>query len=85
MLVIVDVLRADSSIPSDALQNVDLALEAAGLRKQIRSVLVPEKHYSTTYEASAIEKSAVEKILAPIAEANQILVSVEIEESVSFP
>jgi hypothetical protein len=68
-----------------ALQQVDLAVEAFGLKKQVRSVLVPGKQFSTTYEGPSVEKNRVEETLKPLAGSNQITISIETEESVSFP
>jgi hypothetical protein len=85
MLVILTLSTKGSAIPVAVLQQVDSAMEAAGLRRQVRSVLVPGRQFSVTYEAPTIERSKVEEIIAPIAERNQIIVSVEVEESVSFP
>jgi len=69
----------------EALQQVDLALEAIGLKKQVRSVLVSGKQFSTTYEGPTVEKNMVEETLKSLAERNQIIISIETEESVSFP
>jgi hypothetical protein len=85
LLVIVNLFARGSSFPVKALQEVDLALEAVGLKKQVRSVLVPGKQFSTTYEGPTVEKNRVEETLKPLAEENQITISVETEESVSFP
>jgi len=85
LLVIVNLSAKDSAFPMQALQQVDLALEAAGLKKQVRSVVVPGKQFSTTYEGPAVEKNMVEETLKPLAERNQIIISIETEESVSFP
>ncbi len=74
-----------SSFPVAALRQVDLALEAVGLKKQVRSALVPGKQFSVTYEGPTIEKIRIEEALNPLAETNQITISVETEESVSFP
>ena len=62
-----------------------MALETVGLKKQVRSVLVPGKQFSTTYEGPVVEKNRVEETLKPLAERNQIMISIETEESVSFP
>ena len=85
MLVIVNLSAKGSTFPMEALQQVDLALEAVGLKKQVRSVLVAGKQFSTTYEGSAVEKNRIEETLKPLAERNQITISIETEESVSFP
>jgi len=85
LLVIVNLSAKGSTFPVEALQQVDLALEAVGLKKQVRSVLVPGKQFSTTYEGPTVEKKRVEQTLKPLSERNQISVSVETEESVSFP
>lgn len=85
MLVIVNLSAKGSTFPMQALQQVDLTLEAVGLKKQVRSVLVPGKQFSTTYEGPAVEKNRLEDTLKPLAERNQIMISIETEESVSFP
>jgi hypothetical protein len=85
LLVIVNLSAKGSTFQVQALQQVDLALEAIGLKKQVRSVLVSGKQFSTTYEGPSVEKSRVEETLKPLAERNEITISVETEESVSFP
>ncbi|MFI5449738.1 MAG: hypothetical protein ACHQ03_08240 [Candidatus Bathyarchaeia archaeon] len=85
MLAIVNLSASGSTFPMEALLQVDLAMEAVGLKKQVRSVLVPGKQFSTTYEGPTVEKTRVEETLKPLAERNQIIISVETEESVSFP
>ena len=85
MLVIVNLSAKDSAFPMQALQQVDLALEAAGLKKQVRSIVVPGKQFSTTYEGPTVEKNIIEETLKPLAERNQIIISIETEESISFP
>ena len=85
MLVIVNIFATGSTLPLQALQQVDSALEAIGLKKQVRSVLVPGKQFSTTYEGPTVEKNRVEETLKPLADMNQVMISVETEESVSFP
>jgi len=85
LLVIVNIFATGSTPPLQALQQVDSALEAIGLKKQVRSVLVPGKQFSTTYEGPTVEKNRVEETLKPLADMNQVMISVETEESVSFP
>ena len=85
MLVTVNLASIDSSLTTDALSAIDAALSAKGLRKQVRSVVVPGKEYSTTYDGPTMEKTQVEEILTPLAEHHRITYAVAIEESVSFP
>jgi len=85
LLVIVNIFATGSTLPLQALQQVDSALEAIGLKKQVRSVLVPGKQFSTTYEGPTVEKNRVEETLKPLADMNQVMISIETEESVSFP
>jgi len=81
----VNIFATGSTLPLQALQQVDSAMEGIGLKKQVRSVLVPGKQFSTTYEGPTVEKNRVEETLKPLADMNQVMISVETEESVSFP
>jgi len=81
----VNISAKGPTFPLEALQQVDLALEGIGLKKQVRSVLIPGKQFSTTYEGPTVEKNKVENTLKPLAEMSQITIAVETEESVSFP
>ena len=85
MLVIVDLSTKGSSFPMEALSEVDSALATVGLKKQLRSVLVPGKQFTVTYDGPTIDKKRVEDVVGPLAERNHITISVEVEESVSFP
>ena len=85
MLVIVNLSTKASSFPMEALSEVDSALATVGLKKQLRSVLVPGKEFTVTYDGPTIDKRRVEDIVAPLAERNHITITVEIEESVNFP
>jgi hypothetical protein len=60
-------------------------LATVGLRKQVRSVLVPGKEFTVTYDGPSIDKRQVEDLVSPLAERKGITFSVEVEESVSFP
>jgi len=60
-------------------------LAAAGFKKEVRSVVKPGKEFSVTYEGPSLERSRIEEMLKPVAEQNQIGLSVEVEESVRFP
>ena len=64
---------------------IDAALAEKGLRKQIRSVVVPGKEYTTTYDGATVDKREVEDILTPLVERHHLTFKAEIEESVSFP
>ena len=85
MLVIIDLASAAENFPLEALQQVDSILTASGFKKEVQSVLKPGKEFSITYEGPNTEKSRVAEILRPVAEKNQISLSVEVEESVRFP
>lgn len=85
MLVIVNLSSQGSSFPTEALSEVDSALATVGLRKQVRSVLVPGKEFTVTYDGPSIDKRQVEDLVSPLAERKGITFSVEVEESVSFP
>jgi len=85
LLVILTVSSKDSLFPTDALSVIDTALAAKGLRKQVRSAIVPGKQYATTYECSGVEQSQVESVVSPLAERYGITFAVDIEEPVSFP
>lgn len=85
LLTIVNLSSKDSPFPTDALTAVDSALAPLGLRRQVRSAIVPGKEYSVTYDGPTVEKTQVEAIVAQIAERHHLTVSVEVEESVSFP
>jgi len=69
----------------DALAEVDSALADVGLRKQVRSSLVPGREFALTYDGPALDKRNVSAIIAPIADRHRLSFSVEAEESVSFP
>ena len=85
MLVIVNLSSEDLPLSTDVLSAVDAALAAKGLRKQVRSIVVPGKEYATTYNAQTIEKKQVEDIVAPLTKPHHVAFAVDIEESVSFP
>ena len=85
LLTIVNLSSGDSAFPTDALPAIDSALAILGLRKQVRSVVVPGKEYSITYDGPTAEKSKVEGIVTKLAKEHHLSFTVEIEESVSFP
>ncbi|HUK28358.1 MAG TPA: hypothetical protein VLV31_08040 [Candidatus Acidoferrales bacterium] len=85
MLAIVNLSSQDATFPVRMFQEVDAAFGAIGLKKQVRSVVVPGKTFSVTYEGPSLAKDKLTGILAPIAERNGIAFDVEVEESVSFP
>jgi len=85
LLVTVNLASIDSPLTTDDLSAIDAALAAKGLRKQVRSVVVPGKAYATTYDAPNMDKGQVEEIMTPLAERHHITFKVDIEESVSFP
>ena len=85
MLAIVNLSSKDAPFPTEALATIDAALAAIGLRRQVRSVVVPARSYSITYDGPTTEKSRIEGTVAPMAEQYRLTFIVEIEESVSFP
>jgi hypothetical protein len=85
LLVFVNISSKESPVPLAVLQEVDAALEAVGLKKQVRSVLVPGKAFSVTYEGPNATKERLTGILTPIAERSGITFTLDVEESVSFP
>jgi hypothetical protein len=84
LLIIVN-LSSKDALPVSVLQEVDSAFGAVGLKKQVRSVLVPGKEFSVTYEGANPTKERLTSILAPIAERNGITFAIDVEESVTFP
>jgi len=85
LLAIVNLSSGHSSFPTEALATVDSALADIGLRRQVRSVVVPARSYSITYDGPTTEKARIEGSVAPTAEQYRLAFTVEIEESVSFP
>jgi len=85
LLVIVNLSSKDSTFPSEALAAIDSGLGRLGLRRQVRSTVVPGKAYAVTYEGPTAEKKQVEDVVASVAEQHHITYTVEFEESVSFP
>ena len=69
----------------EALVEIDSALAAVGLRKQIRSALVPGLQYAITYDGPTMEKRQIETALGALAKRHHLNFSVDVEESVSFP
>ena len=85
MLLIVGLSTRSDTFPMQALREVDAALRGVGFKKEVQSVVKPGKEFSVTYDGPNMEKSRVEELLKPVAEQNQVNLSVEVEESVKFP
>jgi allophanate hydrolase subunit 1 len=85
MLLIVDLSTRSDTFPMEALKQVEAALRAVGFKKEVQSVVKPGKEFSITYDGPNMEKSRVQELLRPVAEQNQVNLSVEVEESVKFP
>jgi len=85
LLVIVTLSSKDSPISTDTLSAIDSALATVGLRKQVRSAVVPGKEYAITYESPIIEKKRIEETVAPVADLHHVTFTVDVEESVGFP
>jgi hypothetical protein len=84
MLVVVN-LSSASDVPASVLSEVDSALAGIGLRKQVRSVLIPGKAFTTTYDGAVNDRRQIESMVEPIVKPNAITCTVDVEESVSFP
>jgi hypothetical protein len=84
-LLVIVTIASKTTLPLTLLQDVDSVLGKAGLKKQVRSVLVPGKEFSTTYEGPNASKEQISGILRPITQPNGATFSIDVEESVSFP
>ena len=85
MLAIVNLTSKNANFPVSMFQEVDEALGTLGLKKQVRSVLIPGRAFSVTYEGPNVAKDRLTGLLDPIAVRNEVAFDVEVEESVSFP
>ena len=85
MLVIVNLSSKGAPFPTESLAQVDAVLATLGLRKQVRSILVPGQEFTVTYDGPKVEKKKIEDLVSPLAGRNHFSFSVEVEESVSFP
>jgi hypothetical protein len=85
LLLIVGLTATEGEFPVGMLQQVDSILTSAGFRKEVQSVIQPRRAFSVTYEGPNMEKDRIEELLTPLAEKNQIALSIEVEESVRFP
>jgi hypothetical protein len=85
LLLIVNLASKAGTFPIQTLDDIDAALANVGFKKEIRSVVVPGKQFSVTYDGPTTEKNQIEKLLQPIAAQNQISFSLDVDESVKFP
>jgi len=85
LLVIVNLSSKDQAFPMETLSSIDSALTLIGLRRQVRSVMVPGREYTVTYDGPMITKERIEEVITPLAKQNNLTFTVETEESVSFP
>jgi hypothetical protein len=85
MLLIVNLSSERDTFPLSVLEQVDTILFSLGYKKEIRSVIIPGKQFSTTYEGPDVEIRKVEDVLKHIAETNGIHFTVEPEQSIRFP
>jgi len=69
----------------ETLSSIDSALTVIGLRRQVRSVMVAGREYTITYDGPMITKERIEEVITPLAKQNNLMFTVETEESVSFP
>ncbi len=84
MLVIIET-SSNNGHPQDALAVVDEAMKQLGFKKEIRSVVVPGRSFSTSYEGPELEPDKIRSMISPILERFKLQGKVEAEESVHFP
>jgi hypothetical protein len=85
MLLIIGLSSNSDVFPVEALRQVDAVLAQAGFKKEVRSVVRPRNEFSVTYDGPTIEKNRVHELLRTVAEKNRITLTVEVDESVTFP
>jgi hypothetical protein len=85
MLLIVDLTSKEDDFPVEALREVDMALVTLGFKKEVHSVVKPQRQYSLTYDGPNTQKTRIEESLRPVAAKNNLDFSVQVEESVKFP
>ncbi len=84
MLVIVET-SSNNGHPQDALAIIDEAMKQLGFKKEIRSVVVPGRRFSTSYEGPELEPGKIRSTIQPILEIYKLQGNVEVDESVHFP
>ncbi len=84
MLVIIETSSSDGH-PQDALAIIDEAMKQFGFKKEIRSVVLPGRSFSTSYEGPELEPEKIRSTIQPILEKYKLQGKVEAEESVHFP
>lgn len=85
MLLIVNLSANQAVLPIGILEQCDTLLVSIGFKKEVHSVIKPGREFCTTYTGPNTSKNRIEEILMPLAEKNQINLSIELEESVKFP
>jgi hypothetical protein len=85
MIVTVTCIISQGRIAISALDELDRALASLGLKREIRTPIVPGQNYVITYQAAEFNRDAVNSAVADIASKNAFSATVEFEESVSFP
>ncbi len=84
MLVIIET-SSNNGHPQDALAAIDEAMKQLEFKKEIRSVVVPGRTFSTSYEGPELEPDKIRFTIQPILEKYKLQGKVEAEESVHFP
>jgi hypothetical protein len=85
MLLIVELTSEEDHFPVKALKEVEAALVALGFKKEVHSVVKPQRQYSLTYDGPSTQKTKIEESLRSVTAKNNLNFSVEVEESVKFP
>ncbi len=84
MLVIIET-SSNNGHSQDALAIIDEAMKHLGFKKEIRSVVVPGRTFSTSYDGPELEPDKIRSTIQPILERYKLQGKVDAEESVHFP
>jgi hypothetical protein len=68
MLLIVNLSTKQITFPIGVLEQCDAVLAEAGFKKEVHSVVKPGEQLSATYSGPVVEKTRIERMLAPLAE-----------------
>lgn len=85
MIVTVTCASSEGKIAISALDELDRALASLGLKREIRTPIVSGQSYLITYQAADIHQDSINSAVAGVASKHSFNVTVEFEESVSFP
>ena len=85
MLLILGLVTTSGVFPTEALMQIESALDVVGFRKEVSSTIVAGKQYSITYEGPDTPKERIQELLRTLSEQHHLMVSIETEESIRFP